>query len=112
MALWSALFSRPARTPLEVRPSPTLFFLLAGACLLTLVPHVVQFPLWVSVAVVGAMVLRSIIEVYRLPLPSTTFCGILAVVLLGVIMAYFGTLVGPDAGTAFTAGLLAIKFYE
>ena len=112
MALWSALFSRPARTPLEVRPSPTLFFLLAGAFLLTLVPHVVQFPLWVSVAVVGAMVLRSIIEVYRLPLPSTTFCGILAVVLLGVILVQFGTVLGRDAGTAFTAGLLAIKFYE
>jgi transglutaminase-like putative cysteine protease len=112
MALWSALLSRPARTPLAVRPSLILFFLLAGAFLLTLVPHVVQFPLWVSVTVVGAMVLRSIIEVYRLPLPSTTFCGILAVVLLGLIMVQFGTVLGRDAGTAFTAGLLAIKFYE
>ncbi len=113
MALWSALLSRPARTPVAVRPSLTLFFLLAGAFLLTLVPHVVQFPLWLSVTVVGAMVLRSIIEAYRLPLPSTAFCGILAIVLLGLILVQFGgTVVGRDPGTAFTAGLLAIKFYE
>jgi len=113
MALWSALLSRPARTPLSVRPSLTLFFLLAGAFLLTLVPHVVQFPFWVSATVAGAMVLRSIIEVYRLPLPSTTFCGIMAIVLLGLILVQFGgNVVGRDPGTAFTAGLLAIKFYE
>jgi transglutaminase-like putative cysteine protease len=112
MALWSALLSRPARTPLAARPSLTLFFLLVGAFLLTLVPHVVQFPLWLSVTIVAAMVLRSIIEAYRLPLPSTTFCGIVALVLLGVIILQFGTVLGRDAGTAFTAGLLGIKFYE
>ena len=112
MALWSALFSRPARTPLIARPSLTLFFLSMGAFLLTLVPHVLQFPYWLSVTVVIAMVLRGIIEVYRLPLPSTTFCGILAVILLGVIYLQYGHIVGREAGTAFTAGLLAIKFYE
>jgi hypothetical protein len=52
-------------------------------------------------------------EVYRLPLPSTTFCGILAVVLLGLIMVqYGGNPLGRAPGTAFTAGLLAIKFFE
>src|SRR5271155_924972 len=112
MALWSALFSRPARTPLHSRPSLTLFFLLSGAFLLTLVPHVVQFPYWLSVGVVAAIVLRAIIEVYRLPLPSTTFCGILAIILLGAIFWQFKTVAGREAGTAFTAGLLAIKFYE
>jgi len=114
MALWSALLSRPARTPPPVaRPSPTLFFLVAGAFLLTLVPHVVNFPLWLSITIVAAMVLRSIIEVYRLPLPSTTFCGFMAILLLGLIFVqYGGNVVGRDPGTAFTAGLLAIKFYE
>ena len=112
MAIWSALLSRPPRTPPPARPSLTLFFLLSGAFLLTLVPHVVQFPLWVSVGVVGAMVLRSIIEVYRLPLPSTNFCGLIALILLGLVFAQYGTFMGRDAGTALTAGLLAIKFYE
>ena len=112
MAFWSALLSRPPRTPPPARPSRTLFFLLVGAFLLTLVPHVVQFPLWVSLTVVGAMFLRSIIEVYRLPLPSASFCGFLALVLLGLIFAQFNTVMGRDAGTALTAGLLAIKFFE
>ena len=113
MALWSALLSRPTPTPLATRPSLTLFFLLAGAFLLTLVPHIVQFPPWLSVGVVAAMILRSIIEVYRLPLPSTTFCGILALILFGLILVqYNGNMMGRDPGTALTAGLLAIKFYE
>jgi len=112
MALWSALFSRPARTPLYTRPSLTLFFLLSGAFLLTLVPHVVQFPLWLSVTVVAAIILRSIIEVYRLPLPSTTFCGIMAIILFGAIFWQFHRISGREAGTALTAGLLTIKFYE
>jgi transglutaminase-like putative cysteine protease len=112
MALWSALLSRTARTPLDNRPSLTLFFLLVGAFLLTLVPHVVQFPLWVSVGVVGAMILRSIIEAYRLPLPSITFCSIVAIIFLGAILWQYQTIFGREAGTAFTAGLLAIKFYE
>ena len=112
MALWSVLFPRPARTPLVTRPSLTLYFLLAGAFLLTLVPHFMQFPIWVTVAVVGAMVLRSFVEFYRLPLPSTTFCGIVAIIFCGAVFAQFRAVVGRDPGTAFTAGLLAIKFYE
>jgi len=112
MALWSVLFSGRTRTPLAVRPSLTLYFLLAGAFLLTLVPHFTQFPLWVTVTVVGAMVLRSIVEFYRLPLPSTAFCGIVAIIFCGAVFAQFRAVVGRDPGTAFTAGLLAIKFYE
>ncbi|MCE0523845.1 MAG: DUF3488 and transglutaminase-like domain-containing protein [Methylacidiphilales bacterium] len=113
MAPWSALFSRPAPTPLPARPSLTLFFLVVGAFLLTVAPHVVQFPPWLSIGVVAAMVLRSVMEVYRLPLPSSTFCGIMAVILLGAILWQFnGVMGGREPGTAFTAGLLTIKFYE
>ncbi len=112
MALWPVLLSRPSHTPIASRPSLTLFFLLVGAFILTLVPQVPNFPLWLSATIVIAMVLRCFIEFYRLPLPSTTFCGILAIVLLGIIFAQYATVMGRDAGTAFTAGLLAIKFYE
>jgi hypothetical protein len=112
MTFRSVLLSRPSSLAQTARPSLTLFFLLVGAFLLTLVPHVPQFPLWLSVTVVAAMVLRCVLEVYRLPLPSTTFCGILALVLLGAIFWQFSTMFGREAGTAFTAGLLAIKFYE
>lgn len=112
MAAWSALFAQSAKAPTHTRPSLTLFFLLEGAFLLTLVPHVVQFPPWVSVTVIASMIIRSVIETYRWQLPSTTFCGILALCLLGGIFFQYNTVFGRDAGTAFTAGLLAIKFYE
>jgi len=113
MALWSALLARPAQTSALSRPSLTLYFLLAGAFLLTLVPHIVQLPSWLTISIVAAIVLRSVMEVYRLPLPSTTFCGILALILLVLVTVQFsGRLWGRDPGTALTAGLLAIKFYE
>jgi hypothetical protein len=112
MALWSGLIAKPQRTPLSSRPSLTLYFLLAGAFLLTLVPHVVQFPAWLTLVIAAAMILRSVIEVYRLPLPSSTFCGILAILLFGLTWIQFGTVMGRSAGTAVTAGLLAIKFFE
>jgi transglutaminase-like putative cysteine protease len=112
MAIWSGLIAKPQRTPLKSRPSLMLYFLLAGAFLLTLVPHVIQFPPWITAVVIGAMALRSFIEFYRLPLPSSTFCGILALILFGLIWVQFGTITGRSAGTAVTAGLLAIKFYE
>jgi transglutaminase-like putative cysteine protease len=112
MALWSALIARPARTPLLSRPSLTLYFLLAGAFLLTLVPHVLEFPLWLTIAILVSMVLRSVVELYRWPLPSTTFCAIIAIILLGLVFAWFHGLWGREPGTALTAGLLAIKFYE
>jgi hypothetical protein len=112
MAFWSALLLRPTRTQPPARPSLTLFFLLSGAFLLTLVPHIVQFPAWLSITVVGAMAVRSIIEVNRLPLPSTGFCGVMAIILFGAIWWQFGHISGRVAGTALTAGLLTIKFYE
>jgi transglutaminase-like putative cysteine protease len=112
MALWSALFPKPTRAPLHTRPSLLLFFLLSGAFLLTLVPHVTQFPIWLSIVIVATMALRSVIEVYRLPLPSATFCSVMAVILFIGVWANFGRISGREAGTALTAGLLAIKFYE
>jgi len=112
MALWSSLFSQAAPTPKPTRPSLTFFFFLVGAFLLTLVPHVIELPVWVSVAVAIALIIRSFMEVYRLPLPSTTFCSLVALCLLCGVLLQFKTVAGRDAGMAFTAGLLAIKFFE
>ncbi|HEY0255848.1 MAG TPA: DUF3488 domain-containing protein, partial [Candidatus Methylacidiphilales bacterium] len=112
MARWSALLSGLGRTMAPTRPSLTLFFWLVGAFLLTLAPHIEQFPFWLSMTVVVAMVIRSFLEIYRSPLPSTTFCAIMAICLLIGILLQFSTIFGRDAGTAFMAGLLTIKFFE
>jgi transglutaminase-like putative cysteine protease len=112
MTFRSVLLSRPSVMAQMSRPSLTLFFLLAGAFLLTLVPHVIQFPIWLTAAVIGAIILRAFIEFYRLPLPSIAFTSIMAFLLLGCVLWQFQRLSGREAGTALTAGLLAIKFYE
>jgi transglutaminase-like putative cysteine protease len=112
MAFWSALVARPVRTRLATRPSFTLFYLLVGAFLLTIMPHVEQLPAWVTLAVTIAIAVRCILEVYRLPLPSSAFCGVIAVCLFIAVLFQFDTIVGRDAGTAFMAGLLALKFFE
>jgi transglutaminase-like putative cysteine protease len=102
----------PPKAAPHIRPSLTLFFGLVGAFLLTILPHVQQLPLWVSAAVVMAIIFRSIGEVRRWPLPSPAFCGVLALCLLAGIYLQFGTIFGRDAGTAFMTALLAIKFFE
>jgi hypothetical protein len=112
MAFWSRFVARPSLVPLQARPSLTLFYLVSGAFVLTLVPEVTDFPAWLSVALVAAMALRSVLEAYRMPLPSTITTSVFAFVLLGFIYLQYGHFMGRDAGTAFTAGLLAIKFYE
>ena len=110
--MWQLIPSSAARKAPPIRPSPTLFFGLVGAFLLTLLPHVEQLPFWVTAVVLFAMVLRSVAELRRWPQPSSAFCGVLALVLFGAIYWQFDTIFGREAGTAFMAALLAIKFFE
>ncbi len=110
--MWSIFQPQSGRTNPSTRPSLFLFFCLVGSFLLALVPHVQQLPLWVSVGVGVAMVIRSIGEIRRWRLPSPTICGLVAICLLAGIYRQFDTVGGRDAGTAFMAGLLAIKFFE
>ena len=112
MAFWPAFLAQPARVPVGNRPSLTIFYLLVGAFFLTFLPHVEQLPIWISVAVVLALIVRCLLEFYRLPLPSVAFCSVMAICLLVGILIQFNTMVGREAGTAFMAGLLAIKFFE
>jgi len=112
MPLWSTLFPSTAKAVKPSRPSLTFFFYLIGAFLLTLVPHVIELPVWLSICVVIALVIRSIMEAYRLPLPSSTFCNLVALCLLCGVLLQFHTMLGRDPGMAFTVGLLTIKFFE
>jgi transglutaminase-like putative cysteine protease len=104
--------SRLSRRTQYARPSLTLFFCLVGAFLLTVLPHLPQLPVWISGSILAAMILRSIMEVRHRRLPSSAFCGVLALCLLAAVYLHFDTIFGRDAGTAFMAGLLAIKFFE
>ena len=110
--MWPRILTRTTGAASVDGPSHTLFYWLVGAFLLTLVPHILQLPGWLSFAVVAAMIVRCLAEWKRWPLPSTTSTGVVALCLLGGIYLQFHTVLGRDAGTPFMAGLLAIKFYE
>ncbi len=112
MAFPPGLLSPPAQTTLEARPSLLLFYCGCGAFALTLVPRIVQFPPWLTATIAIVLIIRCVLEAYRLPLPSLTLTGFLAIVFAGLIWIQYGTVFGRDAGTALAAGLLAIKFYE
>ncbi|MCE0498912.1 MAG: DUF3488 and DUF4129 domain-containing transglutaminase family protein [Methylacidiphilales bacterium] len=113
MPPWSALFLRPVRPAVPTpRPSLTLFFWLVGGFILTLLPQIDVLPIWISMIIVGALAIRAVLEIYRLPLPSTLFTALLALCLLTAIALLFQTLFSREAETAFMAGLMTIKFYE
>jgi transglutaminase-like putative cysteine protease len=112
MAFWSVLSSPSSRIPSPARPSPLLFYLLIGSYLLTLVPHVEQLPVWVTISVIAVATVRIVQEIYRLPMPSDGFIAILAISCLIGILLQFHYVLGRDSGTAFTVSLLAIKFFE
>jgi transglutaminase-like putative cysteine protease len=100
------------KAPAAPRPSLMLFFWLTGAFLLTLLPQIGELPIWISIVVVVALVIRAWIEIYRLRLPSTTFTSLLALCLLAAIYLQLGSFFGRESETALMAGLMAIKFYE
>jgi transglutaminase-like putative cysteine protease len=110
--MWSPFFARPNRTAPVIRPSLTLFFCLVVAFFLTILPHIPQLPFWVTIAVAIALAVRSWGQLRKWRLPSPAFCGLLALCLVAGIYLQFRTVLGRDAGTAFMAGLIAIKFYE
>jgi hypothetical protein len=111
--MWNLFSSGNRATPAAPnRPSPTLFYCLVGAFILALLPQVSQLPLWVTLGIAAAMVLRSVGEARNWPLPTATVTGLLALFLLAAIYRQFDTVFGRNAGTAFMAALLAIKFFE
>jgi transglutaminase-like putative cysteine protease len=110
--MWPRILTRPASAAPADAPSPTLFYWLVGAFLLSLVPHVVQLPGWLTVSIVIAMAVRCVAEWRHWPLPTTTSTGVVALCLLAGIYMQYHMILGHDAGTPFMAGLLAIKFYE
>jgi transglutaminase-like putative cysteine protease len=113
MSLWSALllWLRPPAIP-PPRPSLTLFFWLIGTFFLTLLPEVTELPIWLGGVIVGALLVRAVLEFYRLPMPSLLFTSLLAVCLFIGVILQFQTIAGRQAGTTLMAGLMAIKFYE
>ena len=110
--MWPRILTRTTGAATVDGPSPTLFYWLVGAFLLTLLPHITQLPTWLTFSILVAMAVRCVAEWKHWPLPTSTSTGVVALCLLAGIYLQYHTVLGRDAGTPFMAGLLTIKFYE
>ncbi len=89
-------------------PDETVFRWLGTALLVAALPHAMHLPLWVSVLVPGALLLRL-----ALARPPGRWLLIpLALAALAGVVVEFRAISGPDAGGAFFTAMVALKFLE
>ncbi|MFQ5935977.1 MAG: transglutaminaseTgpA domain-containing protein, partial [Acidiferrobacterales bacterium] len=79
---------------------------------LALAPHVLNLPLWVTVACAGVLAWRFGMNNQGWPAPGRLLRVSLTLLLVAVTVTHYGTLLGRDAGTALLANLLALKLLE
>lgn len=81
---------------------------IAAAVIVAAVPHVPGLPLWISVLIPGAIGVRLAL---RRPPPRWLLIPVVMAVFAAVLLQY-RTLSGADAGGAFFAAMVALKFLE
>ncbi len=86
--------------------------LLLTVLLLVLAPHFVQLPWWESVAIVAVGVWRWQASRNGWRLPGRVIKILMIAVVLVMILAQFGSIVGRDAGIALLVAMLALKLVE
>ncbi len=85
---------------------------LAGAVLLTLLPHVLHLPVWIPLCVVAATGWRLWIEIHAHALPNKWLRNGVALLAMGSVALNFRTLNGLEAGTALMSMMAGMKLLE
>lgn len=98
----------PSERPL---PGATLNWLLS-ALVLALVPHLGRLPIWVTAMTFGLGVLRWLLHQRGAALPPRWLVLIVALLGAAGIFAYYGTLLGKNAGVALLSLMLGCKLLE
>lgn len=103
--------NRPVPEAQRPLPGATLAWLMS-ALALALVPHLARLPLWISALALGLGALRWLLHRRGAALPPRWLVLLLA--LLGAlgVYAYYGTLLGKNAGVALLCLMLACKLLE
>lgn len=108
--------SRPPRSPWwAVRNWPrerrdTLFLLVTLSFIVA--PHTAYLPVWASIFVLLALVWRARLAWRAAPLPGTPTKVLLLLVAVGLTLAGFRTIAGPEAGGTLLVLLVALKTLE
>ncbi len=86
------------------------WLLATGVC--ACAPLAFHLPLWVTLAFVGSVVWRYLIERHHVYRPGRWVCYALVALLLMVVFREFGTVFGRDSGMALLTVLLGFKLLE
>jgi len=104
----SAFTSRLARLPRETRD--TLFLLAVIACCIG--PLTAHIPAWASALTALLLLGRAVLAWKSRPLPRRWVSGSLLALSVGLTLASYRTIIGPDAGITLVVMLLALKTLE
>ncbi len=85
---------------------------LLGAAMVVLSPHVLRFPLWLSLVLAALFGWRFFVLRRGWPVPNRWVRYGLTLLLVVLLYRQFGTLFGRDPGSALLAAMLALKFLE
>lgn len=83
-----------------------------SALALSLAPHIVYLPIWISIAFVGCSVWRYSIERRRSALPPAWLRGLLALLCFLGVLANYETISGVGPGSALLAVMASLKMLE
>lgn len=97
---------------IEMVLSRHAFIGIAVASLIVMIPHVLHLPAWLSLVFVGLLGWRYLLNTRGRGSLGWTLRISLPLLLIGAIVAQYGSLLGREPGTALLAGLTAMKLLE
>lgn len=83
-----------------------------GALSISVAPHLPYLPIWITVAFVGCMIWRYVLERRRNPLPPTWLRASLALACFVGVFTTYSTISGVGPGSALLAIMAALKLLE
>ncbi|TJY61119.1 DUF3488 domain-containing protein [Sinimarinibacterium sp. CAU 1509] len=95
----------------EYLPLLTLWRLL-GVLALTMSPHLLRLPVWVSLLITALLSWRALSAYHQWPMPRMPLKVVLTLLAGGGIVAQYGSVSGQQAGTALLCLMAALKLLE
>ncbi len=102
---------RRAAAP-ETPLAPATIKLLLASLALALTPHLTHLPLLIALFCLVFGVWRLMVTTHGWPLPGKFIRLLLTLLVVAVVITTYGTIAGPDAGTALLAAMLGLKLLE
>lgn len=93
-------------------PTSTAADWLAGSAVIVIAPLLRELPVWVSASYLAAVGLLFLHTHERWPQPGRLLRGILAILAIVCVYAYFGTLLGREPGVSLLTLLTGLKLLE